>query len=108
MNATLKRATHTSDIDYPRRQVHITSIPAHQHTCNVQESASQPARSKPYCTNRREEEGLTWPFASSLAVTEEWRWPTQAQLMRSDILQNIDVLGRECLCSLVLLSPRGR
>ena len=24
----------------------------------------------------------------------EWRWPTQAQLMRSDILQNIDVLGR--------------
>ena len=24
----------------------------------------------------------------------EWRWPTQAQLMRSDILRNTDVLGR--------------
>ena len=30
------------------------------------------------------------------------------QLMRSDILPNIDVLGRECLWSLVPLSPRGR
>ena len=38
----------------------------------------------------------------------EWRWPTQAQLMRIDILRNIDVLGRECLWSLVPLSPRGR
>ena len=38
----------------------------------------------------------------------ERRWPTQAQLMRSHILRNIDVLGRECLCSLVPLSPRGR
>ena len=38
----------------------------------------------------------------------EWRWPTQAQLMRSDILRNINVLGRECLWSLVLLSPRAR
>ena len=38
----------------------------------------------------------------------ERRWPTQAQLTRSDILRNIDVLGRECLWSLVLLSPRGR
>ena len=27
----------------------------------------------------------------------EWRWPTQAQMMRSDILRNIDVLGREYL-----------
>ena len=38
----------------------------------------------------------------------ERRWPTQAQLSRSDILQNIDVLGRECLWNLVPLSPRGR
>ena len=38
----------------------------------------------------------------------EQRWPTQAQLMRSDILRNINVLGRECLWSLVPLSPRGR
>ena len=37
-----------------------------------------------------------------------WHWPTQAQLMTSDILRNIDVLGRECLWSLVPLSPRGR
>ena len=28
-------------------------------------------QSKPYCTNRREEEGLTWPFASSPAVYNE-------------------------------------
>ena len=48
MNATPKRATNTNDTDYPRRQVHITSIPV-----------CQPPRSKPYCTNRREEEGLT-------------------------------------------------
>ena len=38
----------------------------------------------------------------------ERRWPTQAQLTRSDILPNIDVLGREFLWSLVPLSPRGR
>ena len=38
----------------------------------------------------------------------EWRWPTQAQLTRSDIFRNIDVLGREFLWSLVPLSPRGR
>ena len=38
----------------------------------------------------------------------EWRWPTQAQLMRGHILRNIDVLSRECLWSLVPLSPRGR
>ena len=38
----------------------------------------------------------------------EWRWPTQAQLMRSDILRNVEVLRRECLWSLVPLSPRGR
>ena len=31
----------------------------------------------------------------------ERRWPTQAQLTRSDILRNIDVLGREFLWSLV-------
>ena len=37
----------------------------------------------------------------------ERRWPTQAQLMRSDNLRNIDVLGRECLWSLLPLSPRG-
>ena len=38
----------------------------------------------------------------------EWRWSTQAQLVRSDILRNIDVLGRECLWIVVPLSPRGR
>ena len=40
MNATLIRATNASDADYPRRQVHIKkrSIPAHQHTCKVEES----------------------------------------------------------------------
>ena len=38
----------------------------------------------------------------------ERRWLTQAQLTRSDILRNIDVLERECLWSLVRLSPRGR
>ena len=38
----------------------------------------------------------------------EWCWPTQAQLKRGDILRNIDVLARECLWSLVLLSPRGK
>ena len=38
----------------------------------------------------------------------EWRWPTQAQLMRSDILRNTDVLERECLWSLVPLNLGGR
>ena len=38
----------------------------------------------------------------------ERRWPTLAQLTRSDILRNIDVLGRECLWSIVPLSLRGR
>ena len=36
----------------------------------------------------------------------ERRWPTQAQLMRSDILRNIDVLGSGVLCR--YRSPRGR
>ena len=31
-------------------------------------TASQPPRFKPYCTNRSEEVGLTWSFASSPAV----------------------------------------
>ena len=39
---------------------------------------------------------------------QEQRWPTQAQLMRSDILRNIDVMSRECLWSLVPLSPKRR
>ena len=38
----------------------------------------------------------------------ERRMPTQAQLTRSDILRNIDVLGMEFLWSLVPLSLRGR
>ena len=41
---------------------------------------------------------------SYMSVVHERRWPTQAQLMR--ILRNIDVLGRECLWSLVPLSLR--
>ena len=38
----------------------------------------------------------------------ERRWPAQAQLTRSEIFRNIDVLGRECIWSLLPLSPRGR
>ena len=38
-SAILKRATNTSDAGHPRRQVHITSIPDHEHICNVQESS---------------------------------------------------------------------
>ena len=45
---------------------------------------------------------------SNKSGVHERRWPTQAQLTGSDILRNIDVLGREFLWSLVPLSPRGR
>ena len=52
--------------------------------------------------------GVARVRCSFKSAVHEWRWPTQAQLMRSDILRNIDVLGKECLWSLVPLSPRGR
>ena len=64
MNATLIPTTHTNEADYPRRQVHITSIPVSQHTCNVQDST--PANH--HGPSHSEEEDLTWPFASSPAV----------------------------------------
>ena len=52
--------------------------------------------------------GVARVHCSFKSGVREWRWPTQAKLMRSDILRNIDVLGRECLWSIVPLSPRGR
>ena len=52
--------------------------------------------------------GVACVRCSFKSGVHEWRWLTQAQLMRSDILRNIDVLGRECQWSLVPLSPRGR
>ena len=45
------------------------------------------------------------PFKSGVL---ERRSPTQAQLTRSDILRNIDVLRTKFFWSLVPLSPRGR
>ena len=57
--------------DIPSRQVHITSIPAHHQRTHLQcqrINASQPRRSKPYCTNGHEEEGLLWPFTPSRVV----------------------------------------
>ena len=68
-NATLKRATHTNDADHPQMSgaYHFdSSQPTHLQCRRI--NASQAPRSKPYCTNRSEEEGLTWPFASSPAV----------------------------------------
>ena len=38
MSATLTERRTRTTLDLPRRQVHITSIPDHQHTCKVQES----------------------------------------------------------------------
>ena len=64
--------------------------------------------------NRRDMHLTSWVVGvvrarrSFKSGVHERRWPTKAQLMRSDILRNIDVLGRECLWSLVPLSPRGR
>ena len=52
--------------------------------------------------------GVARVCCSFKSGVNEWRWPTQAQLMRSDILRNIDVLGKDGLWSLVPLSPRGR
>ena len=68
-NATLKQATHTNDADHPQTSgaYHFDSSQPTQLQC-PRINPSQPTRSKLYCTNRSEEEGLTWPFASSLVV----------------------------------------
>ena len=69
MRATLNRATNTNDAGSPQTSgaCHFdSSQPTHLQCPRINDS--QPPRSKPYCTNRREEEGLTWPFTSSQAV----------------------------------------
>ena len=128
-NATLKRATHTNDANHPRRQVPITSIPVSQHTYNIQESTPAiehgPSHTVQTVVKRR-----AWPFASSPAVYNKgvdtvrknnkfytklravyitidgshYVWQ-KAQTAISHYTM-YDVLGRECLWSLVPLSPR--
>ena len=69
MSATLNRATNTNDAGSPQTSgaYHFDSRSS-THLQSPRINASQPTRSKPYCTNLREEEDPTWPFASSQAV----------------------------------------
>ena len=73
VNAAHEHHSYTSDAYEQHRLPQMSgayhfdsSQPTHLQCPRI--NASQPPRSKPYCTNRREEEGLTWPFASSPAV----------------------------------------
>ena len=63
------RATNTNDAGSPQISgaYHFDSRSS-THLQSPRINASQPARSKPYNTNHREEEGPTWPFASTQAV----------------------------------------
>ena len=69
VSATLVGVTQTSNAGHskPSGAYHFDSSSSTHLQCQ-KINASQPTRSKPYCTNRCEEEGLTWPFASSRAA----------------------------------------
>ena len=69
VSATLIRVTQTSDVGHPKPPgaYYFDSISSTHLQCQ-RINVSQPTRSKPYCTNRREEESLAWPFGPSLAV----------------------------------------
>ena len=69
MSTTLNRATNTNDAGSPRTSgaYHFDSRPS-THLQSPRVNARQPTRSKPYNTNHCEEEGPTWPFASTQAV----------------------------------------
>ena len=69
VSATLVGVTQTSNAGHPKPPgaYHFDSSSSTHLQCQ-RINASQPTQSKPYCTNRREEEGLTWPFTPSRAV----------------------------------------
>ena len=73
MSATLNRARTRTTLDIPRRQVHITSIPDHQHTCKVQEStpASQhgPSHTVQTIVKRRTQHGHS-PYHGPFSTVE--------------------------------------
>ena len=69
MSATLNRATNRNDAGSPQMSgaYHFDSRSSTQ-LQSPRINARQPTRSKPYNTNHCEEEGPTWPFASTQAV----------------------------------------
>ena len=69
VRASIIGVTQTSNAGHPKPPgaYHFDSSSSTHLQCH-RINASKPTRSKPYCTNRSEEEGLTWPFAPSPAV----------------------------------------
>ena len=69
MSATLNRATSTKHAGSPQMSgaYHFDSRSS-THLQSPRINSRQPTRSKPYNTNHCEEEGPTWPFASTPAV----------------------------------------
>ena len=69
VSATLIRVIQTRDAGYPKPSgaYHFDSSSS-THLQSPRNNASQPTRSKPYSTNHCEEEGPTWPFASTQTV----------------------------------------
>ena len=69
VSATLIGATRMNNARHPKPPgaYHFDSSSSTHLQCQ-RINASQPTRSKPYCTNCREEEGLLWPFTPSRAV----------------------------------------
>ena len=69
VSATLIGVTQTSNAGHPKPPgaYHFDSSSSTHLQCQ-RINASLRTRSKPYCTNRREEEGLVWPFTPSRAV----------------------------------------
>ena len=69
MSATLIGVTQTSNAGHPKPPgAHHFDSSSSTHLQCQRINASQPTRSKPYCTNRREEEGLLWLFITSRAI----------------------------------------
>ena len=91
MSATLNRATNTNDAGSPKMSgaYHFDSRSS-THLQSPSINARQPTRSKPYNTNHCEEEGPTWPFAS----TPLRPFTTVEQCVQEQFTQKTDSLMR--------------
>ena len=68
-----QRAMHMSNADYPRCQVHITSIPVSQHTSNVQESMPASHHGPSHTVQTVVKRRASWPFQPRQKVSPAFR-----------------------------------
>ena len=100
--AILKRLTRTcGDGQHQKSGAYHFDSSSSTHLQCQRINASQPTRSEPRCTNRCEEEGLTWPFAPSPAVynngvdTVREKTTNLLRILRAVFIRN-DVVATTC------------